>query len=188
MREASTFVLVRAIAYSTLFIGFFLVFLPGQVLRSAGIVRPAATGVLEVTGVLVGAIGAGVAVWCVLTFALIGKGTPAPFDPPRQLVVRGPYRLVRNPMYVGAGLALGAASLVYQSVALLGFTLLFFAATHLFVVGYEEPALRRTFGESYRAYCTQVRRWVPRLWGSTYLRAVQIAPAAAGHGRLTLLV
>jgi len=161
-QEATTFVLARAIVYATLFIGFVLVFLPGQVLRSAGIVRPAAPGVLQVIGIVIGAIGAAIAISCVLTFALVGKGTPAPFDPPRQLVVRGPYRRVRNPMYLGAGLALGAASLVYESLALLGFTALFFLATHLFIVGYEEPTLRRTFGESYRTYCAQVRRWLPR--------------------------
>ena len=136
-------------------------FLPGQVLRSAGVVRPAAGGAVQITGIILGAVGAGVAIWCVLTFALVGKGTPAPFDPPRHLVVQGPYRWVRNPMYLGAGLALGAASLVYQSLGLLAFTVLFFAMTHLFVVGYEEPTLRRTFGEEYRTYCTQVRRWWP---------------------------
>jgi len=65
-------------------------------------------------------------------------------------------------MYLGAGLALGAASLVYESLALLGFTALFFVASHLFVVGYEEPTLRRTFGDGYRAYCAQVGRWWPK--------------------------
>jgi protein-S-isoprenylcysteine O-methyltransferase Ste14 len=154
---------VRAIVYATLFVGFVLVFLPAEVLRGAGIVRPAGTGVLQVIGIAVGAIGAGLAVWCVLTFALVGKGTPAPFDPPRRLVVQGPYRWVRNPMYLGAGLALGAASLVFESLALLGFTALFLGVSHLFVVGYEEPTLRRSFGEGYRAYCAEVRRWWPKL-------------------------
>jgi protein-S-isoprenylcysteine O-methyltransferase Ste14 len=154
---------VRAIAYATLFVGFVLVFLPAQVLRGAGIMRPPATGALQVAGVLLGAVGAGLAVWCVLTFAVVGKGTPAPFDPPRRLVVRGPYRWVRNPMYLGAGLALGAASLAYESLGLLAFTVLFLALTHLFVVGYEEPTLRRTFGEEYRTYCVHVRRWWPKL-------------------------
>jgi protein-S-isoprenylcysteine O-methyltransferase Ste14 len=146
-----------------LFVGFVLVFLPAQVLRWAGVTRPAAAGVPAVAALVVGAAGAGLAAWCVLAFALVGKGTPAPFDPPRRLVVRGPYRLVRNPMYLGAAVALAAAALFYRSLALLGFTALFVLAAHLFVRWYEEPALRRTFGDEYDAYCRAVRRWCPRL-------------------------
>lgn len=103
------------------------------------------------------------ALWCVGTFALVGRGTPAPFDPPRRLVVRGPYARVRNPMYLGAVLALGAAALFYLSLALLAFAALFLVATHLFVVAYEEPKLRRSFGAEYDAYCREVRRWCPNL-------------------------
>jgi protein-S-isoprenylcysteine O-methyltransferase Ste14 len=66
-------------------------------------------------------------------------------------------------MYLGAAVALGAASLYYQSLALLAFTAGFLLVTHLFVIGYEEPALRRTFGEQYDTYCRDVRRWLPRL-------------------------
>jgi protein-S-isoprenylcysteine O-methyltransferase Ste14 len=75
----------------------------------------------------------------------INRGTPAPFDPPRRLVVLGPYRLIRNPMYVGAGLGLTGAALFYQSIPLLGYAGVFLTITHLFVVLYEEPTLRRTF-------------------------------------------
>ena len=66
-------------------------------------------------------------------------------------------------MYIGAGLALSGASLVYESFALLGYAAGFFLVTHLFVVLYEEPTLRRSFGSEYEAYCRQVRRWRPRL-------------------------
>ncbi len=66
-------------------------------------------------------------------------------------------------MYLGAGLALGAAALFYQSTALLGYTGLFLAVAHLFVLLYEEPALQRTFGAEYDAYCRRVARWWPRL-------------------------
>ena len=116
---------------------------------------------LAVTMVLAGA-GAAIAVWCVLTFVFIGRGTPAPFDPPRRLVVRGPYGIVRNPMYVGAGLALAGAALFYESVALLGYAGLLGFITHAFVVRYEEPTLRRTFGTDYEGYCKHVGRWWPR--------------------------
>ncbi len=99
--------------------------------------------------------------WCILTFALLGRGTPAPFDPPRRLVVRGPYRYVRNPMYLGAGLALAGAALFYETGVLWAYAGGFLVLTHLLVVLYEEPTLRRTFGEDYETYCRQVRRWWP---------------------------
>jgi protein-S-isoprenylcysteine O-methyltransferase Ste14 len=157
------FVFARAVTYAALFIGFVLVYLPGRLLSWTGIVRPASMEVPQVAGMVIGAAGAAVALWCIFTFATIGRGTPAPFDPPRRLVIRGPYRFVRNPMYIGAGLALASAALFYESLPLLGYAALFFLATHVFVVGYEEPTLRRTFGQDYEAYCRQVRRWWPRV-------------------------
>jgi len=75
--------------------------------------------------------------------------------------VRGPYQLVRNPMYLGAALALGGAALYYRSGLLLAYTCAFLLVTHWFVVAYEEPTLRRSFGEEYAAYCRRVRRWWP---------------------------
>jgi protein-S-isoprenylcysteine O-methyltransferase Ste14 len=155
------FVLVRAVTYSALFIGLLLIYLPARVLSWSGIVRPSVIAVPQVAGMVFGAAGAAVALWCILTFASTGRGTPAPFDPPRRLVIRGPYRFVRNPMYIGAGLALASAALFYQSWPLLGYAGLFLIATHLFVLSYEEPTLRRTFGPDYEAYCLQVSRWWP---------------------------
>ena len=119
-------------------------------------------GLLKVAGALVGVAGGALALWCILAFALVGKGTPAPFDPPRHLVVAGPYRYVRNPMYIGAGLALAGAAMFYGSLPLLGYTGLFLLVTHAFVVFYEEPTLARLFGQQYRAYRTRVHRWLPR--------------------------
>jgi protein-S-isoprenylcysteine O-methyltransferase Ste14 len=156
------FVLVRAVTYATLFIGLVLVFLPARVLSSAGIVPPAAIGTWQVAGMFAGAVGAALALSCVFTFAFVGKGTPAPFDPPRRLVIQGPYRVVRNPMYIGAGLALTGAAIFYRSSALLGYVGVFLLATHLFVVAYEEPTLRRTFGKDYEAYCEKTGRWWPK--------------------------
>jgi len=157
------FVLVRTVTYAALFIGLLLIYLPARLLSWSGIVRPAAIEVPQVAGMVIGAAGGSLAVWCILTFAFIGRGTPAPFDPPRRLVIRGPYRFVRNPMYIGAELALAGAALFYESWLLLGYAGLFFLVTHLFVVFYEEPTLRRTFEQEYEAYCRQVRRWWPRV-------------------------
>jgi protein-S-isoprenylcysteine O-methyltransferase Ste14 len=157
------FVLARTVTYAALFIGFVLIYLPARVLSWSGIVRPAAIELPQIAGTVIGSVGAAVALWCVFTFAFIGRGTPAPFDPPRQLVIRGPYRFVRNPMYIGAGLALASAALFYESWTLLAYTGLFVLVTHVFVTAYEEPTLRKTFGQAYEAYCRQVRRWWPHL-------------------------
>ncbi len=156
------FVLARAATYSALFVGFLLRFLPDWILSSTGMVQPAAIGGWQIAGMLLGASGAALALACILTFVFVGRGTPAPFDPPRRLVLRGPYRLVRNPMYLGAGLALAGAALFYQSIPLLGYAAVFLFLTHVFVVSYEEPTLRRTFERDYEAYCRRVGRWWPR--------------------------
>jgi len=156
------FILARAATYSALFISLLLVFLPVRILSSSGFTRPLGTGVWQVAGMILAATGAVLALTCILSFVFIGKGTPAPFDPPRRLVVRGPYRLVRNPMYLGAGLALAGAALFYRSIALLGYACLFLLTTHLFVVCYEEPTLRRIFDRDYDAYCKRVGRWWPK--------------------------
>jgi protein-S-isoprenylcysteine O-methyltransferase Ste14 len=97
-------------------------------------------------------------------FALEGRGTPAPVVPPDQLVVSGLYRYVRNPMYVALlSIVLGQA-LLLSSTTLLWYSAMLWLMFHLFVLMYEEPTLRRTFGRSYEEYCANVSRWRPRLW------------------------
>jgi protein-S-isoprenylcysteine O-methyltransferase Ste14 len=162
----SVFVTARAVSYASILIGLFLVFVPARLISWSGIVGPDSIGVLEITGAVVVVGGASLALWCVLTFAFVGRGTPAPFDPPRQLVVRGPYRRVRNPMYIGAGMALAGIALFYRSLPLLVYTISFILVTHLFVVLYEEPTLDRTFGIEYEAYRRHVRRWRPSVRGA----------------------
>ena len=159
-------ILIRATVYAALFIGFLLVFLPAQVIARSGIAAPAQFGVAQILGVVLTAAGAILAVSCIVTFALIGRGTPAPFDPPRRLVVRGPYRFVRNPMYVGAGAALLGAALYYESLQLALYAAGFLLVMELFVRLYEEPTLRKTFGSEYDDYCRRVGRWWPRREGS----------------------
>ena len=114
---------------------------------------------------LVVVAGAALAIASVLTFAFLGKGTPAPFDPPRKLVIAGPYRWVRNPMYIGAGLVLLGAAMFYGSFGLALYTIVFWSMAHLFVLFYEEPILRKKFGSEYEAYTSSRRRWMP-LWRS----------------------
>lgn len=154
-------VIFRAAVYTVLYVGLILVLLPARLLSWAGVVRPSGFGAAQFCGLLITLVGGLIALWCITVFVLEGRGTPAPFDPPRKLVSRGPYRFVRNPMYIGAGLALGGASLFYESIHLLGYTALFFVVTHVFVVLYEEPVLRRNFGGDYDRYRRAVRRWLP---------------------------
>jgi protein-S-isoprenylcysteine O-methyltransferase Ste14 len=96
-------------------------------------------------------------------FALQGLGTPAPIAPPRHLVVTGWYRYVRNPMYVGVASLIIGQGLLFGRTSILEWSLVFWVLTHLFVVFYEEPHLRRTFGSEYDTYCAAVPRWIPRL-------------------------
>jgi protein-S-isoprenylcysteine O-methyltransferase Ste14 len=152
-------ILVRAVVYATAFVGLLLVFVPAQLLTWSGIPRPTSIGTPQIVGLIVATLGALLVVWCILTFVATGKGTPAPFDPPRRLVVSGPYRYMRNPMYFGAGLAISGAALFYQSIQLLAYASAFLLFFHFFVVFFEEPALQRTFGDDYESYSRQVRRW-----------------------------
>lgn len=96
-------------------------------------------------------------------FALQGVGTPAPVYPTRHLVVTGLYRYVRNPMYLGVASAILGQALLLGNAALLAYGLIVWATVHLFVLAYEEPTLRKTFGDQYETYCTHVSRWTPRL-------------------------
>jgi protein-S-isoprenylcysteine O-methyltransferase Ste14 len=114
-------------------------------------------------GVLPIAVGAGFYLWCAWNFAFVGHGTPAPIDPPKALVSRGPYRVVRNPMYVAVLLILFGESVFFSSWIIFRYALLVWLFFHLFVILYEEPALTRKFGRAYEEYCKTVRRWIPRI-------------------------
>lgn len=125
---------------------------------SGGLPRPVVSPAL-----LVILVGLAIYVWCVLAFAGVGRGTPAPWDAPRRLVAVGPYRLVRNPIYVSAFLVIGGEAWLFLSLRLLAYLVVVALAVHLFVLLYEEPTLRRRFGEEYGAYWRTVPRWIPRL-------------------------
>src|SRR5215468_5114682 len=96
-------------------------------------------------------------------FALQGLGTPAPVLPPRHLVVTGLYRHVRNPMYVAVTSLILGQALLFGSLRVLEYGLVVWLAFHLFVLAYEEPTLRRTFGPEYEKFCANVPRWIPRV-------------------------
>lgn len=113
-------------------------------------------------GAVLMAVGGALALACVALFVARGRGTPAPFDPPGRFVVVGPYRWVRNPMYVGAFVVLVGFGLWHRSPSIVALALLAWLLIHLFVVLVEEPGLARRFGAEYEAYRSSVNRWVPR--------------------------
>lgn len=115
-----------------------------------------------VPGVVIAACGAVLTLWCVVAFALVGRGTPAPFDAPREFVAAGPYRYVRNPMYIGGMIVIAGVGLILRSPSAVAVVVLFAGVFHTFVVLYEERALESRFGQSYLRYKSSVRRWLPR--------------------------
>jgi protein-S-isoprenylcysteine O-methyltransferase Ste14 len=117
----------------------------------------------QLLGLLGMGTGGGLLAVCIWEFARSGRGTLSPVDPPRALVVRGLYRYVRNPMYLSVTAIVLGEVLLTGSLALLLYWAVWFLAANLFVLGYEEPALRRRFGPSYEEYVQRVGRWLPRI-------------------------
>ena len=113
-------------------------------------------------GLLCVAVGAALLAACIWEFARRGRGTLSPVDPPKQLVVRGLYRYVRNPMYLSVTLIVLGELVLTRSRGLLLYWAVWFVAVNLFVLAYEEPTLRAQFGDSYERYTREVGRWMPR--------------------------
>ncbi|MDE2764221.1 MAG: isoprenylcysteine carboxylmethyltransferase family protein [Gemmatimonadota bacterium] len=148
--------------------GTVLVLVPALLLRRAAgtplAVSPA--GLAEArfwTGLALAAAGLLLAAWTTRLFVTRGEGTPAPWAPPRNLVVGGPYRRVRNPMITGVLLLLAAESLLLGSWPVAGWALVFFLINTIYLTRVEEPQLERRFGEDYRRYRANVPRWIPRV-------------------------
>jgi protein-S-isoprenylcysteine O-methyltransferase Ste14 len=108
-------------------------------------------------------LGTTVLLWCIREFYVAGRGTLAPWDPPRHLVTSGPYRLSRNPMYLGVVVILAGWCVLWSSRTLIIYTALFMMGFHLRVLLVEEPWARRRFGGEWDAYRARVPRWV--IWG-----------------------
>ena len=107
-------------------------------------------------------VGGGIYLWCVWDFATFGRGTPAPIDMPKKLVVRGLYNIVRNPMYVGVLTFILGWALYFASWTLLGYAAAMWIMFQSFITLHEEPTLRRLFGEEFERYTANVGRWLPR--------------------------
>ena len=146
----------------------FLVIAPGMVAGyiPLGLLRWGAkigTGFFATLAFPLWLIGGVILLWSFWNFLNEGRGTPAPIDPPKELVAAGFYRYVRNPMYVGIFAINFGHFLWFGYWNLLTYTFIVFLAFHTFVILYEEPTLKRKFGAAYEEYCKRVPRWIPRL-------------------------
>jgi protein-S-isoprenylcysteine O-methyltransferase Ste14 len=115
------------------------------------------------TGILLVTFGVVLCWKTVSMFTDVGEGTPAPFNPPRNLVIEGPYIYLRNPMMVGVWMVLFGESLIFGSIILAAWFLVFFGLCLLLIPVWEEPGLEKRFGETYRDYEKKVPRWIPKL-------------------------
>ena len=151
---------VKSLLYLLFEAGVFALYVPLTFFRTGPRIE---TGVLSFLAIPLWLIGGAIILWCFYDFTFKGRGTPLPTDPPRELVITGPYRYVRNPIYVAVGIIYAAYFLWFGYWAILMVAALALVGAHAFIVLYEEPTLKRKFGAAYEAYLRRVPRWVPRL-------------------------
>ena len=152
--------LLRSLFFTFLLPGTVTVLIPYWIVSSRDVrVWNSSIRFLGVPLILIGAAGLLACIW---QFFSEGHGTLAPIDAPKELVVRGLYRYVRNPMYVSVVTILIGEGILFGSKAIFIEAVIFMLLASLFVVFYEEPALRRQFGEAYEKYSQRVGRWLPR--------------------------
>ena len=156
---------LRSIAWTVLLPGLVAGYLPWRFFGLAH-VQLSLRNPVHLLGVLCIGLGAMLLGTCIWEFARSGRGTLSPVDPPRELVIRGLYRYVRNPMYLSVSLIVLGEFLLTWSRPLLEYWAVWFVLVNVFVIGSEEPTLRRRFGDAYVQYTRQVGRWFPRLRSS----------------------
>lgn len=154
-------ILLKTLIFTLIVPGTVTVLIPCWLLSSRSAPPAPWIGIFRYFGVLPMLLGASIYLWCAWDFTFAGRGTPAPIDPPKELVARGLYRYVRNPMYVGVLSILFGEALFFESRTLFGYAAIAFVFFYLFVVFYEEPVLAQKFGESYQRYRQTVPRWIP---------------------------
>jgi protein-S-isoprenylcysteine O-methyltransferase Ste14 len=153
--------LLRSIFFTFLQPGTVLVLIPYLLLPSLGEAFGGWHSPVRYAGIPLILIGGAGLLWCIWNFFSTGRGTISPIDPPKHLVVRGLYKYVRNPMYVSVVTVLLGEAILFASSSIFIEALVFFVLANLFVAYYEEPNLRRRFGESYENYLRTVHRWIP---------------------------
>ena len=154
--------LFKNLVFTVVVPGTFGVYIPMAIARGTG-ARAGGVGLFWLLGFGLLILGSLIYLICVMEFAVRGRGTPLPIDAPRRLVVSGLYQYVRNPMYVGVLSVVLGWTFLSKSLELLGYAALLALVFHAFIRLYEEPTLRKQFGQQYVDYMAAVRRWVPRL-------------------------
>ena len=149
---------VRTVLYAVVLPAIVLLYLPIRIGIGSG--WTVELGAAKLVGPLLMAAGLLLYFWCVLDFADERHVSVSPSAASR-FVVQGPYQFVRNPMYIGALIVLAGHGIWFQAPAMIPYMLFVFAAFHLLIVLYEEPAFERRFGDEYRVYRNSVRRWIP---------------------------
>jgi protein-S-isoprenylcysteine O-methyltransferase Ste14 len=162
VRSSSVWLAVRSLFWTIAFPGFFAGYVPWRFFGLSQ-VRPEAIGAAQIPALACISAGAVLLAMCIVEFARSGRGTLSPLDPPRELVVRGLYRYVRNPMYLSVTTIVLGEAMLTRSSALTVYWALWFVFVNVFVIGYEEPTLREMFGRSYEDYARRVGRWIPKL-------------------------
>lgn len=152
--------ILKSLLYLIFEAGVFALYIPLELLRTGPRLE---LGIFSLLAIPMWLIGSLIILRCFWDFAMRGRGTPVPTDPPKELVVTGFYRYVRNPIYVGVVLIFLGHFLWFGYWALLLYTVLAFIGVHPFVLLYEEPTLKKKFGGAYEEYLRQVPRWIPRI-------------------------
>jgi len=157
--KSNRMTIFKSLLYLVFEAGLFALYIPLAFLRNGPHME---TGIISFLAIPLWFIGSLIILRCFLDFTLMGRGTPVPMDPPRELVVTGFYRYVRNPIYVGVVLIFLGHFLWFGYWSLLLYALFSFIGVHAFIVFYEEPTLKRKFGAAYEEYLKKVPRWIPR--------------------------
>lgn len=152
--------LFKDVLFTVVVPGTFGVYIPMAIARGTG-AHASGVGLFWLFGFTLLMLGSLIYLICVMEFAVRGRGTPAPMDAPRHLVVTGLYRYVRNPMYVGVLAVVLGWTFLARSLELLGYAALLALFFHAFIRLYEEPTLWKKFGAEYEQYCAAVGRWLP---------------------------
>ena len=150
----------KSLLYLIFEAGLFALYVPLALLRVGSRIE---TGIISLLAIPLWLIGSLMVLRCFWDFTFKGRGTPVPMDPPKELVVTGFYRYVRNPIYVGVLLIFLGHFLWFGYWALLIYTVFAFIGVHALVVLYEEPTLNRKFGAEYEEYLKRVPRWIPKV-------------------------
>ena len=150
--------LLKNLVFTLVVPGTVAIYLPLLIVRSLS----PDSGIWRLISLVFFLVGGSTYTWCVWDFAVFGRGTPAPIDAPKKLVVRGLYQYTRNPMYLGVLTIILGWAVLYKAPRLVLYALCVGLSFQCFIVFYEEPHLQRAFGSSYEEYRARVRRWLPR--------------------------